>query len=51
MAFEKKYFSYNQIHESIRSAVIDQKLFSDFKPTLIVSIGTTGMESRQLNKL
>jgi hypothetical protein len=40
MASEKKYFSYNQIHEAIRSAVVNQKLFENFRPTLIVSIGT-----------
>lgn len=39
---EKKYFSYNQIHDLLRKAVLEDKLFKDFQPTLILAIGTGG---------
>jgi hypothetical protein len=36
---QRLYFSYNQIHETIRASVVGRKLFVDFKSTLIISIG------------
>lgn len=39
---EKRHVSYEQIHEIVRGAVLDRKIFDEWTPTLIVAIGAGG---------
>lgn len=39
---EKRYISYNQIHELVRHTVQERKVFENFKPSLILAIGAGG---------